>query len=460
LTLQKVRSLWDSLRSSLWFLPALMVAGAVGLALALIEVDTRLGPGELERRWPSLFGVGAAGARGMLSAIVGSMITVAGVAFSITVVALTLASSQYTSRILRNFMRDHANQAVLGVFTGVFAYCLVVLRTIRGGDEGAFVPSLAVLFAVALALVAIGFLIFFIHHISTSIQAASIIKAAADETIEAVDRLFPDNLGEQASLGEGAAPVSLLDDSVWYPIPALRTGYVQGVDGGTLIRFARERRAVVRMERGVGEFVVEGSAVASLGGGAPPDKETAKVLDAAYTIGRQRTMVQDAGFGVRQIVDVALKALSPGVNDTTTAVTCVEYLSAILARLASRRVETPYRAEGGELRVVARGPTFRGLLDTAFDQVRQNAGGNGAVLLALLQSLEVVAGRARDPGRRQALRRHAGLIADAAARSIPVPQDRESIEAVLERLTPLLRLESADGTGELGGGTTKPYPPK
>ena len=150
-------------------------------------------------RWPRLFGAGAEGSRGLLAAIASSMITVAGVTFSITIVALALASSQYTSRILRNFMRDRTNQTVLGVFVGVFAYCLVVLRTIRGGDEGAFVPALAVLGALLLAFVAIGFLIFFIHHIAASIQATSIIAAVAGETFEAVDRLFPTEVGDAAS---------------------------------------------------------------------------------------------------------------------------------------------------------------------------------------------------------------------------------------------------------------------
>lgn len=172
--LHKLASVWEGLRTSLWFLPSLIVGGAVSLALGMIELDGFGGREHLTERWPRLFGAGAEGSRGLLAAIAGSMITVAGVTFSITVVALALASSQYTSRILANFMRDRANQAVLGVFVGVFAYSLVVLRTIRGGNDGLFVPALAVLVALVLALMAIGFLIFFIHHIAASIQANSI----------------------------------------------------------------------------------------------------------------------------------------------------------------------------------------------------------------------------------------------------------------------------------------------
>ena len=435
--MQNLRSLWDSLRSSLWFVPTLLVLGAVGLALGLIEIDSYLGETNLQKRWPLLFGVGAEGSRGMLSSIASSMITVAGVVFSITIVALALASSQYTSRILRNFMRDLANQAVLGVFVGIFVYCLVVLRTIRGGDDGVFVPSLAVLFALALALVGIGCLIYFIHHIASSIQAESIIKSAADESIDAIDRLFPDEMGEAAG-PDGPEPEPPLAAHVWQPIPAKRTGYIQGVDGQGLLDFARAQNTVVRMERGIGEFVVEGAPLVSVADRRQPDEKTLSQLNALYTVGRQRTTVQDAGFGIRQIVDVALKALSPGINDTTTAVTCVDYLTAVLARLAARHVASHYRMDQGELRVVARGPTFPGLLGEALDQIRQNAEGNVAVLLSLLQALEVIAGRTQDAQRRQALRRQAGLIADVAERSIPAPLDCEGIEAALGRLSQIL----------------------
>jgi uncharacterized membrane protein len=157
-----LRYLWQDLRSSLWFVPTVFVLGSIVLAVGMVEVDTRL-DSRLWEKWPRFFAVGADGARGTLSAIASSMITVAGVVFSITIVALSLASSQYSSRVLRHFMRDRITQTVLGVFVGVFAYCLIVLRMIRGGDEGPFVPLLAVLGGVVLAFVGIGFLIYFIH---------------------------------------------------------------------------------------------------------------------------------------------------------------------------------------------------------------------------------------------------------------------------------------------------------
>lgn len=172
--MNQLERFWSKLWASFWFVPTLIVAGSIALAMVLVEVHST-GSAQWLARWPRLFGASAEGASGMLSTIAGSMMTVVGVTFSMTLVALVMASSQYTSRILRNFMRDRVTQVVLGIFTGIFAYCLIVLRTIRSGDEGGFVPSLAVFFAVVLAMGGIGVLIFFIHHIAASIQASSII---------------------------------------------------------------------------------------------------------------------------------------------------------------------------------------------------------------------------------------------------------------------------------------------
>ena len=432
----KLRSLLANLRSSLWFVPALLVTGALLLAMGLVEMDSYLTRERLTEQWPRVFGAGAEGSRGLLSAIAGSMITVAGVTFSITVVALALAWAQYTSRILANFMRDRANQAVLGVFVGVFAYCLVVLRTIRGGDEGAFVPSMAVLVALLLALVAIGFLIFFIHHIAASIQAASIIEATAATTVNAVDRLFPAEVGEAAVESAGVQPQEERAALAWATIPACKTGYIRDIDADALFEIAREQGIVVRMERAIGEFVIENSPLASVAG-KEPDDESIRKLNAAYNVGRDRTVQQDAAYGIRQIVDIALKALSPGINDTTTAINCIDFLGAILARLAPRPFAARDRSDGSQLRLIARGPTFPGLLAEAFDQIRQNAEGNVAVLTRLLQVLEIVATRTTDVHRRAALRQQADLIAETAKRSVPSAHDRATIQLAANRVFPV-----------------------
>lgn len=424
--MNRLQKYWDDLRSSLWFIPTLIVTGSIILAVGLIEVDLVSDRGQLAERWPRMFGAGAEGSRGLLSAIAGSMITVAGVTFSITVVAITLASSQYTSRILRNFMRDRANQAVLGVFVGVFAYCLVVLRTIRSDEELAFVPSVAVLVALLLAFVAIGFLIFFIHHITASLQATSIVESATAETLRAVDRLYPDQLARTERVrGDSEAALAA---PVWTAIAARKTGYIQGVDTDALLSLAREKNVVVRMEKGVGEFVIETCTLVSVSGEALGDESIGK-LHAAYSVGRHRTVHQDVSYGMQQIVDVALKALSPGINDTTTAINCVDYLGSILARLATRRIDAPSHFEHGRLQVIGRGPAFSELLGVSFDQIRQNAEGNVAVLTRLLQVQATLARLTSDEQRRHAIRQHADHVIETVERSVPSAHDRATILA-------------------------------
>ncbi len=430
------RDLWVYLRSTFWFVPAVIVSAAVTLAFALIETD-RMMAQHLKDSWPRLFGAGAAGSRGMLSTIAGSMITVAGVTFSITIVSLSLASSQYSSRVLRNFMRDRTNQTVLGVFVGVFASCLVVLRTIRGGDEGAFVPALSVLVAVVLAFIGIAFLIFFIDHIGSSIQASQIISKVAQETLEAVDHLFPETQGEPAD--EPDAATSVTQRPFLGAIPARRTGYVQRVDVDALMAFARARQTAVRMECRIGEFVIEDMPLASVSEARDADPDAVRRINAACTVDRQRTVDQDAAFGIRQLVDVALKGLSPGINDTTTAVMCVDHLTAILARLADRQLDTPCRGDTDEAQVIVRRSTYADFVDVAFDQIRQNADGNVAVMRRLIHALETLSRVTPNTARRRVLFLHVEAVRDIIQRTVHGPRERAELESHATRVSASLQ---------------------
>ena len=445
--MNKLKQFWSNLRDSFWFLPSLIMAGSLAVAVTLIQVDTADGQ-QWMSNWPRLFGSSAAGARGVLSTIAGSMMTVVGVTFSMVLVTLALASGQYTSRILRNFMRDRVTQVVLGIFAGVFTYCLIVLRTIRGGDAAASIPSLAVTFGVVLAISGIGALIFFIHHIAGSIQASSIIASVAEETLAAVGRLFPQKLGRTpVDDDEEQSPLPLPERN-WQAVPAQRNGYIQSVDNATLLRLAREHQTIVRMERGIGEFVVEDTPLASLALEAPPEPDVVASLQAAYSIHRLRTVEHDAAFGIRQVVDVALRALSPGINDTTTAVMCVDYLTAILARLASRNIPSAHRYEDGELRVIAIGPNFGSLVAEAFEQIRRSANGNVAIMLRMLGALQTIASLTANPVRRQALREQVQWIAEAAERTIKSPHDQARFESRLALARSALETEPVQSTQE------------
>jgi len=442
--MNRLSQLFNDARSSFWFVPSLAVVDGIVVALALIEADAVWGDRWLAL-WPRLFGAGAEGARQMLSTLAGSMMSVMGITFSMTLVALALASSQYTSRILRNFMGSRATQTTLGAFAGIFAYCLIVLRSIRGGDA-AFIPGGAVLFAFVLALVGVVVLIFFIHHIASSIQAVSIIASVAQETNAAMDRVFPEMQGGEPDDAEDAVNEQVLapqDERTWYPVPAQVSGYIQGVDEDALLDLARNHRTIVRMERGVGAFAVEGAVLASLALTYPPDQETIAALNRAYSISRHRTIEWDPAFGIRQIVDIALKALSPGVNDTSTAVMCIDYLTAILALTAPREFPRSCLYEEGELRMIAIAPTFESLLVEAFDQIRGSAAGNAGIIARMLSALETLSDLTVSPRRRRAIRDQVRWLAEVAGRTIESKHDRDRLARRLTDVREALKAEPA-----------------
>jgi uncharacterized membrane protein len=442
--MNKLRQFWNNLRSSFWFMPSLMVAGSIAFAVVLIEADSA-GFNVWLSQWSHFFGVGAEGARQMLSTLAGSMMTVMGITFSMTLLALVLASTQYTSRILRNFMRSRVTQTTLGVFASIFAYCLIVLRTIRGsGGVDEFVPTLAVFFAFLMSLGGVGVLIYFIHHIASSIQASSIIASVAQETNASIDRLLPKKLDKELDSDEDRNQVlGLLDERTWYPVPTVESGYIQSVDIDALLRLAEDNRTIVRMEHGIGAFVVQDTALISLALTYPPDQKTINALNGAYSIGRHRTVEQDPAFGIRQIVDMAIKALSPGVNDTSTAVMCVDYLTSILARLAGRQFPLSYRYEGETLRVVAIVPSFEGLLAEAFDQIRGSAEVNVAILARMLGALDTISSLTIRPSHLRAIDEQLQCIDELVNRCIESIHDRARLERRLSAVRESLKAQFA-----------------
>jgi uncharacterized membrane protein len=387
----KSKNYWKRLTSTLWFLPILLAVCGVLLGLVFVGIDRTIG--ERLGYFPRFFGVEPSGAGNVLAIIAGSTITVVGTVYSITIVALTLASTQFSPRILRNFMRDTGNQIVLGVLVGIFAYCIVVLRTIKtDGDTGEnFVPALAVVFGLLLGLLGVGFLIYFIHHVAISIQATSIVSSIAAETVIEIKTNYLVR-GRQAVIDKATA--EYLANAAWIKIPSAATGYIQNADASILLALAAKHDLIVKMRRRVGEFTIVDLPLLQIAG-----KNTALSVDEnligkfndAYDVDNFRTVEGDVAFGLRQIVDIALKALSPAINDSTTGVTCIDYLTAVLAELAARPSCPAFIFdENGMLRVVVNQQKFEDFFDLAFNQIRQSAGGNVAVILRLLTAIEVL----------------------------------------------------------------------
>jgi uncharacterized membrane protein len=389
-----------------------MAASSVGLAFALIELDSAV-LGQAVNQWPRAFGVGANGARQMLSTLAGSMITVMGITFSMTLLALTLASGQYTPRVLRNFMRSRVTQTTLGIFASIFVYCLIVLRTVRSDSAGEeFVPRLAVFVALIMSVTGVAVLIYFIHHIASSIQASNVIASVARETQLAIDRYLRE---PSASLAGKDGSHKEADDSTrahWVPVPAAHNGYILSVDFGSLQTLVVAEDTVVWMQYGVGQFVVRNTPLLLLSLRQMPEEGLMKACNQAFDIGSHRTVEQDPAFGIQQIVDIALKALSPGINDTSTAIICVDHLTAILAGLAERRLPPKQVFVRAQLRVIKATPSFEDFLCTALDAIRRSGAGNISILLSLLHAVESIGSLSIDLSYLDALERQRQHISE------------------------------------------------
>lgn len=437
--MQTIRQFLITLRSSLWFIPGLMIIGSIVLAIVLIEIEPIVND-ELLTKYPRIFGLGADGSRGMLTAIAGSMLTVAALAFSLTLSIIAQASGQYTPRILRNFMRDRVNQFILGYFVSVFAYSLIMLRTIRAEGELNFVPSLGVAVGLLFAIGGIIVLIYFIHHIASSLQVTNIIMDIQNETSAAVVEIFPECLGEGAEEEDLDEPQKIAENVSWYEVKSLLSGYIQYVDTDGLMNFAVENNLFIKMEYGIGEFVVKDTTLISIT--KKPDDDSIRKLNSYFNIFRYRTITQDAGYGIRQIVDIALKALSPGVNDTTTALSCIDYLAIIVSEIAERKLPTHIRVKDDEIRVFVKAPTFKKYVETAFDQIRVDGSGNLAVYKRLIRALNVVAQRSRDiPSRYNVVFEQLELTEDFANQTLKTEYEKEKFRKMFSEINEKVKLE-------------------
>lgn len=422
-----------------------MSIGAVVLSVGCLNMDHHLRRRDAELvGW--LWAGGAGGARSILSTIASSMITVAGVVFSITIVALTLASSQFGPRLLRNFVRDTVNQVVLGAFVSTYLYCLLVLREVRDVNEQAFVPYLSVTMAVALTTASLGMLIFFIHHVAFSIQAENMIASVAAEFRESIETLFP----EEAGAGTPPSPdeqnaEQRFDKEKTATVIAEKGGYIQAIELEALMQAAQANDVVLRLLKRPGEFISAGGVLAEILPAERGSKELGSLVGAAHIIEARRTPRQDAEYCINQLVEIAVRALSPGVNDPFTAIACIHWLGDGIGRAAGREMPARYRLDsGGRLRIVAKAATFGGLADAAFNAIRQYGASNVPVAICLLETFAEIIPHAVREEDVVLLKRHAEMTArDAFSRS-PGPRDSSDIE---ERLALTRSTPGAAGVG-------------
>jgi uncharacterized membrane protein len=355
----------------------------------------------------------------------GAMLGVAGTVFSITLVALTLASSQFGARLLRNFMYDRLNQVVLGVYVATFLYCLLVLRTVKSPGEGEFVPNLSVLFALLLAVGSIFLLIVFIHHISVSIQADRVIADVDEKLGKNLEKLYPIGLGEEEPVAEHETQWSELREK--YPVKTAVSldynGYLQAVDNEGLMELAKKLDFLLKIRFRPGEFLVKDMEIAAVYSKTACEEPVLKKIGGAFILGKVRTPTQDAEFAIDQLVEIAARALSPGINDPYTTITCIDRLCASMCYLTKARFPSAYRYDDDQLRIVAKPVDFAGMMDAAFNQIRQFGKDSPSVLIRLMEVLVIINGFARGKTQKDAVLRHAQMVLNMAEEAFPEKND-------------------------------------
>lgn len=385
LSIGRLLATWDHLRSSFWFVPTIMAVGAIVVSFAMTTLDAAIDE-RVSSRTELVYHFGPEGARAILSAIASSMITVAGLTFSITMLTLQLASSQFGPRLLRNFLRDRGNQIVLGTFISTFVYCLLVLRTVKGVEGASFVPHLSVAVGVFLAIISLAILIYFIHHTAHSIRIETLLATLAGETRAAIDRLHPETPRRETAPGIRHTARDLAHGD---PIRPRIGGYIQSVDIDALLFLARRHDLLIALNTRPGSFVTRHDRFMSVVAQSPLSSELADALREALVIGDERTPDQDLQFLIRRVVEIAQRSLSPGVNDPTTALYCIDRLSEAFVELATRDAPSRFRFdEDGQLRVITEPLSFENLARSSFAAVVRYAGSDDDVLDGLAGALD------------------------------------------------------------------------
>lgn len=437
----RLQNLLEEIRSSYWFVPAIMTLSAIGLSVITTIVDQHLQI-PVSRNFGPVFGGGPEGARDLLTTVAGSMITVAGVTFSITIVAFSQASSQFGPRMLRNFMRDTGNQIVLGTFIATFIYCLLILRTVRSGASQAFTPNVSVTVGLVLSLASLGVLIFFIHHTALSMQAPIVISELAGDLFSTIDRLFPDRLGsgQQVSMFSRQPELKGGGD----PVTSKAQGYVLALDTDSLMKIAVDNDLILGVEFQPGHFLVQGAVLVRVWPVKRLNKHIAHKIRQTIVLGKRRTHTQDIEFAFEQLVEVAVRSLSPSINDPFTVISCIDWLGAALVRLVNREFPSEYRLDGaGDLRIIVREPlSFERLVDIALNPIRRYAGESAGVRMRLLEVIYRTAEQTKNRQRLQVLVNQAAINKRSIYEELSEVEDRRVVEARYQEIIKVAGIKS------------------
>lgn len=437
---------WDRLKVSFWFASALMGLGGVLLAWAMYWVDGLIPNAALQNSRFVLAGTPGEMRSGLLS-IAGTVLATAGVVFTLLTLPLSTVAAQYGSRLLRLFLGDRTTQLVLGMFVATFVYCIAAALSIPPVEVERESPQLTATLGIYLMLATFATLILLVQHISTMLQAPNIAAAAGAELLEVVRAANTAEVansddgqgGLETSSGAQGAPDHLAETE-GYPVHVSSTGYIQYIDPELLLTLARDKDLVIRLLHKPGRFVGSGAVVALVWPASRVDAQFDKLIRRAFQLGNVRTPTQDIEYAVNQLTEMAVRAMSPAINDPFTAMTCLDHMANGLVEFVRQgESDTQYYDRDRKLRVVLERATFADLLSAAFDMLRHASCDNASVLLHMLHVIELIGQAAPAPAVRQELLRHVSLIQAESQAGALIEQDRQRIalhsEALLLKLS-------------------------
>jgi uncharacterized membrane protein len=427
-----MKKLWfffNELKATFWFVPVLIIIITIFLSIGLVSIDQM-------NDWPKdglgryFFVVNADSARSILSTISGAMIGVAGTVFSITLVALTLASSQFGPRLIRNFMYVRLNQVVLGSYVSTYLYCLFVLMAIKENEGVTTIPSLSILLAIVAAFINIVLLIVFIHQIAISIQADKVISDISKIIFKQVKTLFPTKMGEEVD-----NDISFSVDEIkskyanTVRIKSPKNGYFQYIDNEALLKTVCSFDGLLELYFKPGNHLVEDLEIGKLYTNDTVNEEELVIISSRFIIGRTKNAQQDLRFSINQMVEIAARALSPGVNDPFTAITCIDNLTATMCHLSQVQFPSKYRVDDEKnLRIITETLEFDDYLDASFNQIRQFSSGSPAVIIKLMEALITIHGFAKKQSYKKALMKHAKMVLNMGKDSLKEENDLKDLQ--------------------------------
>lgn len=433
--MKKLIFFWNELLTTFWFVPVLIIISSVLLSAGLVSLDKVISiPQE---GWGHFFLVnGPESGRSILSTISGAMISVAGTVFSVTLVALALASSQLGPRLIKNFMYVRLNQIVLGAYVSTYLYCLLILNTIKAGEGYSFVPSISILVAILAAIANIILLIIFIHHIAVSIQADNVISDISDLIADQVKTLLPEKLEDaskdEQNIDEEASISGYQKNTI---IKSSKAGYLQYIDIDNLIDNASKNDALIKLNHRPGSFLVQGEEIGVLYSNKPWEEESLDKIEDQFITGRTKSSQQDLEYSIHQMVEIAARALSPGVNDPYTAIACIDNLTATLCYLTNVKFPSKYRVDDdAQLRVITLELDFDGVLDAAFNQIRQFSRGSTSVIIRLMEALNTILNMATKDNHKKAVIKHAEMVYRHGKNNIKEENDLQDLEERLKKI--------------------------